>query len=215
MEVVMELRRSLNTARRHAHPDPLVPTLAATRAIAAQRRRGWRPTAMRRLTLCIVVAAFAVLAVGPTASANAITMTTPERQLLALVNHVRAEHHLRQLTMVGSLERASRAHSREMAYRQYFRHSSFSGESFSARLIRFGYTNVGCTGWTVGENIASGYASSGTPRAIFKAWVNSPAHRTVMLTARFRNVGIGRVTGTLNGVSGIVFFTLDCGARSR
>jgi uncharacterized protein YkwD len=206
----MELCRSLIIVRRHPRPDPL----ATTATIAAYRHRGGRPTAMKRLTLGILLAAFAVLAVAPADSAHAIAMTAPEKQLLALVNHVRAEHHLRQLTMVGSLERASRAHSREMAYRQYFSHDSFSGESFRARLTRFGYT-TGCTAWTLGENIADGRASGGTPRAIFKAWMNSPAHRAVMLTARLRNVGIGRASGTINGVSGIVFFTLDCGARSR
>jgi hypothetical protein len=36
-----------------------------------------------------------------------------------------------------------------------------------------------------------------------------------MLTRRFRNLGIGRASGTFKGVSGIVFYTLDCGARTR
>jgi uncharacterized protein YkwD len=168
---------------------------------------------VKRLSLYIVLATFALLAVAPAASAKAITMTKPEKQLMTLVNHMRAKHHLHQLTMVASLERASRAHSRQMVRRGYFSHNSASGESFSARLVRFGYTTSGCTRWTVGENIAYGYQASGTPHAIFMAWWHSPAHRHVMLTKRLRNLGIGRAAGTFKGVSGIVFYTLDCGVR--
>ena len=168
---------------------------------------------MRRLSLYIVLATFALLAVAPAASAKSVTMTKPEKQLMTLVNHVRVKHHLHKLTMVASLERAARAHSRQMVRVGYFSHSSANGESFSARLIRFGYTTTGCTRWTVGENIAYGYQASGTPHAIFMAWWHSPAHRRVLLTKRLRNLGIGRAAGTFKGVSGIIFFTLDCGVR--
>ena len=170
---------------------------------------------MRRLSLYIVLATFALLAVAPAASVKAITMTKPEKQLMTLVNHVRAKHHLHQLTMVASLERAARAHSRQMVRLGYFSHSSASGESLGARLIRFGYTSTGCTRWTVGENIAYGYQASATPHAIFMAWWHSPAHRRVLLTKRFRNLGIGRAKGTFKGLDGVVLFTLDCGARTH
>ena len=58
----------------------------------------------------------------------------------------------------------SRAHSREMVRRGYFSHNSFNGESFSARLIRFGFSTSGCTRWTVGEDIACGYGPGARPR---------------------------------------------------
>jgi uncharacterized protein YkwD len=173
--------------------------------------------AVKRLSLCIVLAVFAAstaLALAP-ASAHAVGMTKPEKQMLALINHVRVQHHLAKLKMVKSLERASRAHSHEMVSRGYFSHSSYNGESFGARLIRFGYTTSGCTRWTVGEDIACGYGPGATVKAIFRAWMHSPAHRAVILTKRFRNVGIGRAKGTVRGISGMVFFTLDCGARTH
>jgi len=172
---------------------------------------------VKRLCLCIVLAVFAAstaLALAP-ASAHAIGMTKPEKQMLALINHARVKHGLHRLKMVGSLERASRSHSHEMVTRGYFAHSSSDGESFASRLIRFGYSPSGCTGWAVGEDIAYGYESSGTVKAIFRAWMHSPAHRAVIYTKRFRNVGIGRAKGTVRGISGIVFFTLDCGMRTR
>ena len=206
----MELRRSLNTAHREGHELAQVPVVVA-RSPRSRRLH----VALRRLALCIVAVWLIVFAAGPVASAQATTMTKPEKKLMTLVNHMRAKHHLHRLAMVASLERASRAHSRQMVRRGYFGHNSASGESVGARLIRFGYAATGCTCWTVGENIAYGYQASATPHAIFMAWWHSPAHRRVMLTRRFRNLGIGRASGTFKGVSGIVFYTLDCGARTR
>ena len=63
-----------------------------------------------------------------------------------------------------------------MVRSDYFGHNSASGETFGARLIRFGYKTSGYANWTAGENIAYGYQSSGTPHAIFMAWW--PARRT-------------------------------------
>jgi uncharacterized protein YkwD len=170
---------------------------------------------VKRLILCVLLAAFAAVVVAPAAPAQALTLTKPEKKVLALVNHVRVAHGLHKLKMVATLERASRAHSREMVKLGYFGHSSASGEAFGARLIRFGYTTAGCTRWTVGEDIACGYSSGGSPKAIFKAWMKSRAHRAVILTKRFRNIGVGRATGTFKGIPGVVFFTLDCGVRTH
>ena len=216
----MELRRSLNAAHREAHalaqaPAAEAPVAQAPAAVARARRNGRLPVALRRLALCVVAVWLIVVVAVPAASAHATTMTKPEKKLMTLVNRLRVKHHLHRLTMVGSLERAARAHSRQMVRRGYFGHDSASGETLGARLIRFGYTASGCTRWTVGENIAYGYQASGTPHAIFMAWWHSPAHRRVMLTKRFRNLGVGRASGTFKGVDGIVFYTLDCGARTR
>jgi uncharacterized protein YkwD len=167
---------------------------------------------VRRLSLLLILATFALLTVAPAASAHT-TMSKSEKQLMTLINHMRAKHHLHQLTMVRSLELAARSHSRQMVRCGYFSHNSASGETFGARLIRFGYTTTGCTRWTVGENIAYGYQASGTPHAIFMAWWHSAPHRRVMLTKRLRNIGIGRASGTFKGVDGIIFFTMDCGVR--
>jgi uncharacterized protein YkwD len=170
---------------------------------------------VKRLSLCIVLAAVAVLGVLPAAAAHAATLTKPEKQLLALVNNTRAKHGLHKLIAISSLESAARAHSRDMVKHDFFSHSSFSGESFSARLMRFGFTTSGCRSWAVGEDIAYGYGAGATPKAIFQAWMHSPAHRAVILTRRFRSAGMGRAKGTIRGVSGVVFFTLDCGVRTH
>jgi uncharacterized protein YkwD len=164
-----------------------------------------------------VVAAGACLGAGLASAgpAHAVTLTSPERQVLTLVNATRAAHGLPSLRAVASLERAARAHSRQMAARSFFSHTSYGGETFAARIVRLGYTNAGYASWTVGEDIAWGSGSHASAQAIFRAWMDSAPHRAVILTRRFRNAGVGRASGTYGGVVGAVFFTLDCGARSR
>jgi len=169
---------------------------------------------VKRLIVVTCLMVVTALSLAPVASAS-VKLTRPERELLALINHARARHGLQRVTVARTLERAARAHSREMVTKDYFTHSSFSGESFSARIIRFGYTFSGCTRWTVGEDIAYGRGSLGSPKAIFRAWMHSKPHRQVILTKLFRNAGIGRARGDFRGMDGVIFFTLDCGARVR
>ena len=169
---------------------------------------------MKRLLIVLCLMTMSVLTVAPAAHAS-VTLTKPERTLLALINHARAKRSLHRLRMVTTLERASRAHSREMLRRGYFGHNSYNGESVGARLIRFGYKTSGCTSWTVGECIAYGRGTYGSPKRVFAAWMKSPAHRVIILTKAFRNAGIGRAKGTYRGTSGTIFFTLDCGRRIK
>ena len=169
---------------------------------------------MKRLTICIVLAALVVLVLGPV-PARAATLTKPERQLLALINRTRAQHGLCKLTVASCLQKAATAHSHEMLRRGYFSHFSYNGDTFAQRLIRFGFSQSGCTSWTVGECIAWGSGSLGSPKAILLAWMHSAPHRAVILCSRFRKVGLGRAKGSYKGLSGVVFFTLDCGARTQ
>jgi uncharacterized protein YkwD len=45
--------------------------------------------------------------------------------------------------------------------------------------------------------------------------MHSPPHRAVILNRRFRSAGVGRAAGVYKGMPDVVFFTLDCGARSN
>ncbi len=164
---------------------------------------------MKRIAVALSTIVFLICVLAP--PAEAIRMTKPERRLLALVNKTRRSHGLHRLRMSCALERASRSHSRDMAKHAYFSHSSYSGESFSSRLIRFGFGYSGCTYWKVGENIA--YRTAGTPRQIFRSWMNSADHKAIILTKAFRRAGIGRAVGSYAGSDDTVFFTLDAGVR--
>lgn len=146
-------------------------------------------------------------------SQPAFTLTTKERLVIGLVNKERSKRGLAAVRANVSLVKAARAHSAEMVHRRYFSHDSYSGRSFASRLIAHGYAKTGYSSWSVGECIAWGQGLLGTPQAIVNAWMHSPSHRAIILTPRFRDVGVGVHSGTYKG--GAFFFTLDFGRRSR
>jgi uncharacterized protein YkwD len=168
---------------------------------------------MKRILLAVTITMLALLVVVPVASAATTTLTKPERQLIALVNQARANKGLAALKVNFKLVRAARAHSSEMIAKDYFSHNSANGESVSKRVIRYGYTQTGCTQWMVGENIAYGVGSYGSPKTIMRAWMKSSAHRAIILTKSLREIGIGRAAGDYNGNAGTSMFTMDAGLR--
>jgi len=164
----------------------------------------------------LTVAFVAVLVILPATASATVTLTPKEQRVVALINHIRADHGLARLSVKGCLVRAARAHSAEMGARQYFSHDSYSGEPFSSRLIRYGYTRDGCTYWRVGETLAYGAGLYSTPELVVDNWMHSDGHRAVILTKSFRNIGIGvkKCYSGFGGFDGTVcFFTLDFGRR--
>ena len=81
-----------------------------------------------------------------------------------------------------------------MVRRSYFAHVSPGGGDLRGRVSRTGYLG-GASNWMLGENIAWGSGSLGTPRAIVAAWMRSPGHKANILRARFDEIGIAIVGG--------------------
>jgi uncharacterized protein YkwD len=167
---------------------------------------------MRRFTCAALIALFAVLGAGAV-PAQAFDRAATEGKILRLVNHARSSRGLARVKVVRPLDRAALLHSRDMIVRGYFSHSSLAGASIATRARSAGYSTSGCSRWTVGEVIAWGSSSRGTPRSIFKSWMRSSTHRRVILTKRWRDVGIGCARGTYRGFSGAVMYTIDFGRR--
>ena len=145
-------------------------------------------------------------------------LNTYEKQLLAQVNKQRAKHGLHQLRVNGKLVASAREHSKDMGARKYFEHDAPAPDSecWSTRIIRCGYTNKGYRSWKAGENIYYGAGLYSSPVAVVAAWMRSKAHRAVILTKAFRDIGVGAVKtgdgyGTIDGT--VWFFTLDLGRR--
>lgn len=172
----------------------------------------------------VVAAALAVLlvsvpsasAAGACAAANASASKATKRALvratLCVLNAERARHNLRPLRLNHKLARAAQRHSRAMARKRFFSHTSLSGASFVDRIRSTGYLS-GARSWMVGENIAYGAGSRSTPRSIGTAWMNSPPHRANILSSSFRAIGIGIASGTPVGHGGGTY-TTDFGRRS-
>ena len=102
-----------------------------------------------------------------------------------------------------------------MLNKDYASHTSPSGEDTMERLERFGYGTDGYSYYAIGENIAWGCRSRGTPEHLFKWWMHSPGHRHNILNKKFREVGIGASTGAFKDCSSATFFTADFGVRRQ
>jgi len=166
------------------------------------------------LTLFLLVAP-AASATGACSAANASAKTASKRALvratLCVLNVERVRYRLRPLRLNRRLAAAARRHSRAMAARHFFSHNSLNGASFLDRIRRTGYLR-GARSWAVGENIAYGSGRLSTPRAIGKAWMDSPGHRANILSRSFRSIGIGISAGTPVGRRGATY-TTDFGRR--
>jgi uncharacterized protein YkwD len=98
----------------------------------------------------------------------------------------------------------------------YFAHESPDGSPFQNRIINTGYL-AGSSSWTIGENIAWGSWTLGTPRAINTAWMNSPHHRDNILDPAYRELGIGSIIGSPSDLNnlGAIIVTHDFGRVDR
>jgi uncharacterized protein YkwD len=166
-----------------------------------------------RVAIVVMLAAVTLPVVAP--SPARASVATNEQVLLRLINSARAHRGLARLTTRSSLRSAARAHSSEMVRRDYFSHSSASGATFATRILSFGYSRAGCSSWSVSEAIGWGVGMRGTPQAVLRAWLASPLHRSVILGARWRDVGVGCALGTYDGRSGVLMYTVDVGRRTR
>jgi uncharacterized protein YkwD len=147
--------------------------------------------------LALAVAAAALLAFP--AVAGAAGQSASEASLLKAINKTRAEYGLAALRYDAVLARAAAAHTRDMAVKDYFAHGDFR-----PRMLQFRVR-----GPFVGENLAWGAGSFGTPQGIVRAWLASPAHRANLLRPGFRRVGLGELRTTFRGASGASVVTAD------
>jgi uncharacterized protein YkwD len=137
-----------------------------------------------------------------------IFLSATEKETFALHNQIRRDRGIRILCLHPKLQKAARAHSRDMIERIYFSHDTKGrNENFAERIKRYGYNYR-----KVGENIAWGSGSSGAPRSIMNAWMNSPDHRRNILNRDFRQIGIGVAhADTWQGYSDVNMYTADFG----
>jgi uncharacterized protein YkwD len=141
------------------------------------------------------VAAFAALAGSASAPSAptrpAVALNALSHDVLLSVNAVRNSHGLASLRLSSALTAAAVQHSTEMARVGYFAHESANGSAFDKRIARF-YPMGSRRYWSVGENLVYAAPDLGAAEAM-KLWLNSPAHRKILLTAEWREVGISAV----------------------
>ncbi len=166
-------------------------------------------TVRLRLLLSFVLAT--VLIATATTPALASAGRIYRHQLLLDINQVRSEHGLRPLRASRGLHRAAQRHSADMVARDYFGHTSPTGSTLYVRIMRSGFVYWGQ--WWAGETLAWGTGSYGSPGATVRMWLASPEHRAILLSSRYRLIGLGRSTGSFMGHSNAVVWTADFGHR--
>lgn len=138
-----------------------------------------------------------------------ITLSEKEAKMFRLHNQTRASRDIPRLCIHPKLQKAARAHSRDMIRRNYFAHDTKgSNKTFSQRLRAYGYNWRLCA-----ENLTWGSGYKGKPANRFRSWMDSPQHRPNILDRRMREVGIGVATGTFQGSSNASVYTADFGVR--
>src|SRR5215210_7564275 len=135
-----------------------------------------------------------------------IFLHAKEKRLLTLHNNARRNHGLRPFCVSSALQKAARAHSKDMIQRDYFSHDTRGrNEDPCTRFGRFGYHSFYC-----GENI--GY--NATPEGMFRSWMRSSIHRPNILDGRFHEIGIGACKGDYSD-SETTMYTADFGAPAE
>ena len=158
------------------------------------------------VTAAVGAAATSVVASTPSpagtagsARVTAVELTTTESAFVRAINETRRERGLAPLTVNHDLVRAARFHSSDMVERGYFEHGTVS-----RRLTRFGIK----TG-TVGENLGWRSSHRSAVPTLIDMWLRSPSHRAILLSPRFRAVGVGTGVGSFKGWDGAIVVTAD------
>jgi uncharacterized protein YkwD len=135
------------------------------------------------------------------AAAPAINASAYEQQVLSLTNAQRTANGCPALTWNNALGSVARAHSQDMAAKNYFDHNTLNGTTPAQRLTAAGYTYR-----QMAENIAAGQA---TPAAVMSSWMGSAGHKANILNCALTELGVGYATGGAYGS----YWTQDFGTR--
>lgn len=157
-----------------------------------------------QLASVLVVAAAVALAISPSADAGnqryfapagacahaddpSVAPAAARSAMLCLVNFARRARGLSPLAPSRLLDRAAALKVASAIRCDSFSHTP-CGEPVERAFDQAGYTRL--PGWTIGENLAVGYRGHTTPRLVLEAWLDSPAHRRVLFTPGFRELGV-------------------------
>lgn len=176
------------------------------------RRRHAIAVALAALCLGAPSAASASDCAGADTVPAADNVAAINQVILCLLNEQRAAAGLSALVEDPALDEASAAYSQRMVTESFFAHESPDGGVLVERLKTAGYLNGG-EDWVVGENIGWGQGPLSTPRSMVNAWMNSPGHRSNILSGDYREIGLGLALGTPSDTTWGATYTTDFGTN--
>jgi uncharacterized protein YkwD len=154
----------------------------------------------------------AALATVASACANATTAAaSPKAELAAMVcgaNVVRQNFRRAALRPKGQLDHSALLKA-DAIRRCGFTHTP-CGASFARTFQQVGYLRGR---GTIGENLAWGQSSLGSPVGTLAAWLHSPHHRANLLSRGWTDVGVAYERGNLFGLGGVSLWVMQFGRR--
>jgi uncharacterized protein YkwD len=133
-----------------------------------------------------------------TSAAPASAVTPSEKRLLRLIDSTRRSHGLPALRDSPSLCTSARRQSRYMLVHDHFGH--LATIRASSRFSLKGEALAMYSGWRR------------RPRKVLRMWLNSPPHRALVLSPRYRFAGVGAKRGNYGG-SRMTTWTMHLGRR--
>jgi uncharacterized protein YkwD len=131
-----------------------------------------------------------------------------------LINAERIDRGRGSLATSSQLGTAAQRMSDQMVQQQFFSHITPDGRNVADRVRPTGYLPRNDT-WVLGENLAWGSFSLGTPRAIVQGWMDSSEHRQNILATDYEDIGIGVTLGSPTpDQSGGTTYSIDFGSRN-
>ena len=123
-----------------------------------------------------------------------------EQEIYLQINERRAAAGLSELFMDSRIRQVARAHSQDMADKDYFAHNSLDGESPGERLDA---ANINWMQYA--ENLAYNYAYDDPATVAVEGWIDSDGHRRNLLDPDYTHTGVGIAVDT----KGAFYITQD------
>jgi len=121
----------------------------------------------------------------------ATNLSQLKSDVLIDVNQQRAERHIATLTESDVLDKAAQAKLKDMFQKNYWDHTSPTGEKAWTFMNQNGYFYE-----KAGENLARGFISADN---MTKAWMASPTHKENILDKEYKETGIAVGNGIIDG----------------
>jgi uncharacterized protein YkwD len=148
---------------------------------------------------------------GPAADQLGLDAATAQFAMQCLTNYARAQEGLAPLQLNTTLNAAGQAKLESNISCAEFSHTP-CGQPFDTVFSSY---VQGATSYQIGENIAWGTGSYGTPRQAMNGWVHSTGHRENILTPAYAELGIGYLPGqTFLGYDGATLWSQEFGLRT-
>jgi uncharacterized protein YkwD len=140
-----------------------------------------------------------------------LDLAAAQTAMLCLTNYARAQRGLAPLKRNTTLDAAGQAKVAANLSCGEFTHTP-CGKPFDTVFDRY---LQGASSYRIGENIAWGTGSYGTPRGAMNGWLHSAGHRENILNASFAELGIGYLNAqSFQGYTGATLWSQEFGTRT-